>query len=456
MDIFSARELATGFWLSAVILTVFAIPCTRNAALNVVYTLFDKRLVRVYLISAAYIFLILVVLNAVGFWTVAHLKNTIIWFFSIAIFSIFQINKIMEDISYFKKTALDTAKLLVVVEFIISSYPLAIWQEFILVPFLTFISALLAVAEIKPEFQTPKYNATRALLKGVLAIVGLVLIVTAIRQLIGDIQSFFTLGTLSEFLLPIFLTLLFLPYLFLLTVYAEYERVFSALPFSIKGSAARKYAHSASILAFLTDVELLRRWKRDVGISNPKSKQEVRDSIRYALKRRTAALNPVSVSIEDGWSPYAAKDFLSDLGFKTGEYHMPLHEVPDEWYAASPLSEIGDGVFPNNIAYYVDGTRESVTQLKLAVNINDPDTSRDALEELVLGANALTRKALRINLPSNVSEAIFSASEIAVQLADKSVVLQRENFQGKTNRYKLSFLINNAIDTHVINTADLS
>jgi len=441
MELFSSREIATYFWLTVFVISVLALKETRSAALNVIRALFDKRLVRVYTITIAYIVFVLLVLSIIGFWSHAHLKSTVIWFFTVAMFSLLQINKIMEDFSYFKRTALNNFQILVAVEFVISTYTLSLWLEILLVPFLSFVVALLAVAQSRPEFQTPKYDVTRRFLNGILMLAGFAFIILALKQLVADVRSFFSIGTLSEFMLPIVLTLSFLPYLFLLAVYAVYETVFSTLPFSIKDKAVRKYAHSASILAFLTNVELLQRWKRDVGFVRPETKESVRISIRDVLNRRKKELSPESVSIENGWSPYAAKDFLVNHDLKTEEYRPVPYSEADEWFTQSSYREIGNGILPNNIAYYVDGSESTATKLKIAVTINDPESATDVLRELALVANDLTDKALGVSLIGPAIESINNAEDFQTRIDDKHIIITRENFRNRTDQYNLSFII---------------
>ena len=50
------------------------------------------------------------------------------------------------------------------------------------------------------------------------------------------------------------------------------------------------------------------------------------------------------------------------------------------WGADSSYLEIGSGILPNNIAYYIDGTEKAAKKLKLKMNINLPE---EATEEQV-------------------------------------------------------------------------
>jgi hypothetical protein len=444
MDIFTSREIALSVW--SFILTGFVLSKapTRKAAVKVLAALFNNHLLRVYAVTTAYILLIIFILAVSGLWNPAHLKSTIIWFFSVAILSLFRLPQMMEDFSYFKKTAADNLKIIVAVEFIISSYTLALWQELLLLPFIAFVSGMLGVTNIKPEFQIPKYKPVKTLLNSVLAIIGLGFIGSAIFQIVGDINGFASVGTLSDFALPPILTFLFLPYLFLLAVYAVYETVFSVMRITIKNEEARRYAHFASIMAFRTNVELLKRWKRDIGVSNPKTKDEVRTTINDVLERRKREQNPAKIPLEKGWSPYEAKNYLTGHGLNTGEYHKSWPDS-DEWYASSPLVEIDQGIFPNNIAYYVDGDQTTTKQLKIAINVNAPESAQQAHEKLALTSKELTKTALEDNLPDSYVDQILSGTEFTIELAGKSVSLARENFRNKSEQYKLSFMIESPV-----------
>src|SRR5690606_31423620 len=101
---------------------------------------------------------------------------------------------------------------------------------------------------------------------------------------------------------------------------------------------------------------------------------------------------------------YAAIRFLEEEGFRTDDYHRILHGT-DEWYAASPPVRIGPGILPAAIAYYVDGDEFTAKSLKLQLDADQPEKSREAHDKLVAAARRLCENALGSSLPAEVEQA---------------------------------------------------
>jgi hypothetical protein len=61
--------------------------------------------------------------------------------------SLFKIESIKTDKSFFKNSVIDNLKLLAILQFVVGVYTFPIWIEILLVPVLALISAMLAIAE---------------------------------------------------------------------------------------------------------------------------------------------------------------------------------------------------------------------------------------------------------------------------------------------------------------------
>jgi hypothetical protein len=91
-------------------------------------------------------------------------------------------------------------------------------------------------------------------------------------------------------------------------------------------------------------------------------------------------------------APTAIGNLLERQGLQMRSYRLPEGDV--QFSASTPYKDVDAGTpLPNNLAYYISGEEKKVTQLKLALNLNDPTLKEDALSALVTAASALLKAA---------------------------------------------------------------
>jgi hypothetical protein len=80
--------------------------------------------------------------------------------------------------------------------------------------------------------QTDKKNETVAkLLTNILALIGTTYFLYALYKTFKEYNNLLTLNTLTSFLLPLFLTILILPFFYLVALYMHYEELFIRVDF---------------------------------------------------------------------------------------------------------------------------------------------------------------------------------------------------------------------------------
>jgi hypothetical protein len=235
------------------------------------------------------------------------------------------------------------------------------------------------------------------------------------------------------------LTLFYLPFVFFMLVYSTYEQVFIRLQFSIKNKLYRNLAKIYALILFNFRMSLLDRWAYHVARINVESHDDLVESFRHMFKVRRAESNPMDVPVDLGWSPYQAKEFLSCEGLSTGFYNNLFEE---EWFASSPMEEFSDGVIPDNIAYYVEGSEDIAKLLKLKVNVNDAARTRQACYKLESMAEVLSVSSLGRSLSEEMKSAISCCNPYAEEVEGKTVALEVENWRNhKSNGFDLKFMI---------------
>ncbi len=93
------------------------------------------------------------------------------------------------------------------------------------------------IANLKKE-----YKKMKVLLDFVLAIFGLILIFFTFREIVMNFNNFATLKNLRDFLLPIFFTITFSPFVYVMALYMQYEILFVRMNIRNANPDLAKYA----------------------------------------------------------------------------------------------------------------------------------------------------------------------------------------------------------------------
>jgi len=437
VDIFNNREIAIALWLLAISIYTFSsskMAEVRGSFSNLLSSFFVKQIMTVFGLMITYMVIVVYALAEVNLWNVEQIKNTVFWCVSVGFMSLFKLESIKKDKSFFKHSVIDNLKLLAIFQFIVGVYTFSLWIEVLLVPVLAFIGGMLAIAETNK-----KYHQVKVLLEYCLSLFGVILIAYTLYMLVTNFGEFGNEKTVYDFFVPPLLTLLYLPFVFVMLVYSTYEQVFIRLKFSIKNRFHRYLAKLYALVLFNVRMSLLDRWSYQVARTNVESHADLIKTFKYIYKVRSAEKNPMEVSNVLGWSPYEAKTFLSSEGLDTGFYNR-LYE--EEWSALSPMIEFGEGIIPDNVAYYVEGSEEIANTFKIKINVNDAARSKIAQERLIVLAEILSLSSLNQCLSEQMKKAIVQGEPNSEKCGNKTISLVVEKWPShRFNGYDLKFVI---------------
>ena len=409
MDTLNSREWAILFWVLIAIGYVTRPPrrwTLKEPLLGVLRALGSRHVFSAITLMTMYVVMTVYGLSRLGLWDSSLLKGSLIWFFSVAVFSLFQVNKFSESPHKLKGLVAESFKLIFVIEYLVGAYTFNLAVELVLVPLVVFLSVLVAFSEAKPE-----YESAHKFLNAVLAIVGAAIIGSVMYLLIKEFQQVANRQAASEFVLPVILSALYTPFIAFMAVYSTYQTVLIRLRYSIKKRHVELYARFVAMVIFNVRIELLKRWSASVAKCRLQTIGEVNHSVRQFFQMLAREKSPDSVSLPEGWPPNQARNFLLSEGIETG-YYNPIDPMePSEWFSCSKLVELGSGLFPNNIAYYLNGNERAVASLKLKLNVNDPEQADEAHAKLLSSADTLTRKALGLDLRDMLSQTIIPGQE---------------------------------------------
>lgn len=438
MDLLNSREWALVIWLTVIILCITLLPKAieiKKSLIAVFSAFFDKKLMVVYGLLLIYIMAVVYFLNDVGLWEDHQAKNALVWFFSVGIFSLFQINKIKKDQKFFKRAVLDNLKLTALIQFFVGIYTFHIAIELILLPILSVLAALLAFSQ-----RDKKYTKVTALLNGLLSTIGFLLVAYFLYGLFTNIGEFAKEKTPYDFMVPVLLTVFYTPFLFFMMLYSTYEVTFIRVNYFIKSNWMRVFFKYMAIVVFNYRIELLDRWASSLVHVNTNSFRSIIYSIYEIFKLRKAERSSYDVPKSEGWCPYTAKNFLVEEGLDTGYYHRSF----DEWFASSEMVEFGDEIVPCNITYYVNGLEKKAEQLKISINVNDQSMTELALEKLVRTSSSLFEKAIGEHMPENILSSIKIGDEVSVKHRGMKVTIIKNYWsEHKRGGFDIKFLLSN-------------
>lgn len=230
MDIFSTRELATAFWVGAILIAVGMAIVTnkkiRQGFIGVLKCFFNRKLRKLWEIYFLYIGIITLMFSRFPIWENIYLKDIILW----TLFSGLTIcmNAVAgeADEKYISKVLKDNIRFTVVTEFLLSTFTFSFWVELIIIPITTVIVLFDTVAEHKSDA-----IAVHKLLQDVMAFAGLCVILQTVRVGILEYRELNVINTLVSFFIPIVYLLLVTPLEYAFELYSKYEMLFIQMHF---------------------------------------------------------------------------------------------------------------------------------------------------------------------------------------------------------------------------------
>ncbi len=209
------------------------------------------------------------VFHKFNLWHASNIKDTIYWFFGVAFVMLVNVSKADEE-NYFKRLLLSSLKLAVFLEFLIKLYDFDLWLELILVPFITLVLMLMVVAGTDE-----KYSQLHKILERIQVIFGLSILIYVAYKLVGDFSGFATLDHVQEFLLPLALTVAYLPFIYAAALYSKYEEVFVRLHILNDDQELVKFTKRKIMLKYHFKLGGLSKWAKKRGALKVKTRRDV-------------------------------------------------------------------------------------------------------------------------------------------------------------------------------------
>jgi hypothetical protein len=359
---FTAREIASIVWIIIVFFATLFNKELRKSYWDIQKTLFSKPLVIIGCSFFVYTFLEAYFLQKVGFWFNGSKKDFLFWVLLSALPSIALFSKV--DDNRFLGTYLRSLfGFIILVEFVNSSYTYNFWIEFFLVlPILSFLTLLIVSNENASKSDWASASMQKVL-TWIFAIVGFIVAFNSFKLFFEDLENLSVRGVLIELFMPIILSIGFLPFIYFFSLYIKLERIYLPLKTFVK---VQKPIH-LMLQAFWKsnfDIELVEKWKDRLLLRNRNVTKGLVVEMEILREELEYQNSSKYLPLTEGWGIASSKGFLKNFNLLTGDYKRE-DEKSNKWYACSSPLYIGEAIVNNNLAYYLDGFYNKVTELKL-------------------------------------------------------------------------------------------
>lgn len=139
----------------------------------------------------------------------------------------------------------------------------------IIIPIITILIVFSKVAQYNPE-----HLKVKKLCDSILITIFFIFFAHFLIQIFRNPSKFANYQTLQDFLTPIFLTILYLPFLWFFLLYIKYEEIFVRLHFFIDNKKLISLTKFLVIINFRTQKDLIDEWFHHIKIHKIENYQE--------------------------------------------------------------------------------------------------------------------------------------------------------------------------------------
>ena len=278
----NTRQWALLIWLVAALFYVLRYEKIRKSFGGVVRAFFGlwKPVGLLVLYVAGWVWLA----YALGIWEPALLTDTLFWLVGPAVWALMNTSDVAKDDDYIKATLKRAIQWTLVTEFVAGLFPFSIVIELLLVPALFLLGGAAALAATKAE-----YASVKPVVEGMLAVGGLWIVGYSVLKLATGWDSIDGVLQVRTFALPVWLTIVTLPYMAGVGVYTTFESLFKRIALFGDGNKAGGRSAKLALLS-LPQVSLADLnssfflWVREA--SSAKTCRQARRAIRAGLARQ--------------------------------------------------------------------------------------------------------------------------------------------------------------------------
>ena len=273
---FNNREISLAFWFIVFLVWALSQKKIKGSIFSLIKIIFSKALLRINLLMIVYLSFILFLLFRINFWKISLLKDTIYWTFGVAFIMLMNASKAYTEPYFFKKTLLDNLKFTLILEFVVNFYSLNLIWELILLPIVVLLAGMNAVSELEKEHLIVKNITTT-----ILSIIGVIYAVVGLYKVFSNFTDFILYDNLRAFMFPVIMVCFYLPFIYLIALYMQYETLFNRI--SVRISENKKLFRFVKYQIFRCshfNLKKITRFAESVPVYNFYSREDILDYIK--------------------------------------------------------------------------------------------------------------------------------------------------------------------------------
>ena len=218
VTVMNSRELATFILLGLAVVLALSARSTRPSALGAAKSFFNWKIAVPLLAFGAWTTALVWLAAKFEFWTNSLTGSTLLWFLFVGFVWFLHIGEAGKDPDFLKRRMVEAVGLGAFLECFVSLEVLPLYLEFPLLVFTAFVAMLDAFAKNHDELK-PAARLTSI----VLVLIGVTLLFVSIEGLVDNKANLDGRDVLNQFLLPMWLTIGAVPYVYAVALWAGYE-----------------------------------------------------------------------------------------------------------------------------------------------------------------------------------------------------------------------------------------
>ncbi len=210
------REIAALIWIGIVVGFVFWKAEGASAFLSVLRSLLQPQIAISLLAFGAYVAAVLLLLSTVDLWGLGLLPDAVIWTFAVGLPLFYRAAS--RDSVALRRRLGAALSITVVIEVFVNLEVASLPVELVALPLISLLGVTAIYIQANPESQP-----AAGFVEGLSALLGLAALTYVIVSVAVDWQGFDKLEAVRSFLLPVALTLFFIPFLVALWAYSAFD-----------------------------------------------------------------------------------------------------------------------------------------------------------------------------------------------------------------------------------------
>lgn len=227
-ELLSTREMALGIYFILIIVWVLSNGKTRKSAGQLVRVACTRKLVIPFLGMITYAGVWVYVFSLIPVWKWEYLKDVVTWMLFAGIPVCFNAVSQKDEKHYFRNIVTNNFKYTTLSEFFLGIFTFSFFVELILQPILFFLFAMQAFLE-----SDEKNRKTKSMIDKAIVIAGILILFFSIRKAVDTYRQLGAIDILFSFLIPIVLSIVYVPVAYSFAVYAKYEVLFIRMGFRL-------------------------------------------------------------------------------------------------------------------------------------------------------------------------------------------------------------------------------